>query len=354
MSGNSTFNDKDILKVPPDGEGLEGTVFCFGEILLRMSPVLNRKWIHDADMPVYVGGAELNAATALAKWGIPVKYCTAMPDNYFSKEIATELEEKGIDTSAILLAGERIGLYYLPQGADLKNAGVIYDRAYSSFAQLQPGMINWDEVLKNCSWFHFSAISPALNENAALVCKEAVKAASAKGIKISVDLNYRAMLWEYGKVPEEVMPELVQYCDVIMGNLWAVESLLGISSPIKSSEGKTAEELIEATGNSMLQVHKHFPKASTFAYTFRLQDEYWAVLQYGSAMSVSKRFTIEKVVDKVGSGDCFMAGLIYGLYHHHPPDNVINFAAAAAVGKLYEIGDATRQPVEAIKGRIGV
>ncbi|MFC0773609.1 PfkB family carbohydrate kinase [Terrimonas alba] len=327
-------------------------IFCFGEILLRMSPVLNRKWISEASMPVYVGGAELNVATALAKWELPVMYGTAMPDNYFSKEIIDELQAKNIDTSAIHFSGDRIGIYYLPQGADLKNAGVIYDRAHSSFASLQPGMIKWDEVLKDCNWFHFSAISPALNENAALVCKEALKAASARGIKISVDLNYRAKLWQYGKQPEDVMPELVQYCDVIMGNLWAVESLLGISSPIKSSEGKSSDELIEATGNSMLQLHKHYKKASSFAYTFRLQNDYWAVLQYGAEMTVSKKFVIDEVVDRVGSGDCFMAGLIYGLYHQHQSKDIINFAAAAAVGKLYETGDATQQTVQQVKARI--
>lgn len=327
-------------------------VFCFGEILLRMSPVLNRIWIHEASMPVYVGGAELNVATALAKWELPVKYCTAMPDNYFSREITTELREKNIDISAIHFSGDRIGMYYLPQGADLKNAGVIYDRTHSSFAALQPGMINWDEVLKECSWFHFSAISPALNENAALVCKEAVKAASARGIKISVDLNYRAKLWQYGKQPPDVMPELVQYCDVIMGNLWAVESLLGISSPIKSSEGKTNEELMDATRHSMLQLHKHYSKAAAFAYTFRLQNDYFAVLQHGAEMAVSKKFVIGKVVDRVGSGDCFMAGLVYGLYHQRQPKDIIDFAAAAAVGKLYETGDATGQTAKQVKARI--
>jgi 2-dehydro-3-deoxygluconokinase len=327
-------------------------VFCFGEILLRMSPSLNRKWIDDAMMPVYVGGAELNVANALAKWNLPVKYGTAMPDNYLSKEIMEELQSKNIDVSAIYLSGSRIGSYYLPQGADLKNAGVIYDRAYSSFAELQPGMINWDKALEDCSWFHFSAISPALNENAALVCKEALKAASSKGLTISVDLNYRAKLWQYGKQPQEIMPELVSYCQVIMGNIWAVESLLGIQSPIESSTGKSKEELLEAAGKSMLQLHKQYPQAQSFAYTFRLEKDYWAVLQHGPEMAISKQFLIGEVIDKVGSGDCFMAGLIYGLYQKNTPRDIINYAAAAAVGKLQEVGDATRQTIEQVKARL--
>ena len=275
-----------------------------------------------------------------------------MPDHYLSHEMIEELQSKKIDTSAILLSGQRIGAYYLPQGADLKNAGVIYDRAHSSFAGLQPGMIDWDKALNGCSWFHFSAISPALNENAALVCKEALKVASARGLTISVDLNYRAKLWQYGKTPPDIMPELVQYCHVIMGNLWSVESLLNLKSPIESSAGRSSAELEEATGKSMLLLHQHFPKATCFAYTFRLDKNYWGVLQHGPEMSVSKHFRIDSVIDKVGSGDCFMAGLIYGLYHGHSTKDIINYAAAAAFGKLQELGDATRQTVAQVKARI--
>jgi 2-dehydro-3-deoxygluconokinase len=327
-------------------------VFCFGEILLRMSPALNKEWIHNASMPVYIGGAELNVANALTQWNIPSKYCTAMPDNYLSIEIIEELQSNNIDTSAIHFSGNRIGAYYLPQGADLKNAGVIYDRAYSSFAELKPGMIDWDKALKDCSWFHFSAISPALNDNAALVCKEALKAASARGLTISVDLNYRARLWQYGKRPPEIMPELVKYCHVIMGNIWAVESLLGIPSPIKDSVGKTQQQLADAAGESMLQLRKSYPEATSFAYTFRLENDYWAVLQHDHEMAISKQFSIGQVIDRVGSGDCFMGGLIYGFYNKHSAKKNIDFATAAAVGKLHEQGDATKQTIEQINARI--
>ena len=328
------------------------SVLCFGEILLRMSPVLNRQWIHNASMPVYIGGAELNVATALSRWNIPVKYCTALPDQYLSHEMLQELQSLGIDVTPVYLSGQRIGGYYLPQGADLKNAGVIYDRAHSSFAGLQPGMIDWDKVLQGCMWFHFSAISPALNENAALVCKEALKVASAKGLTISVDLNYRAKLWQYGKQPPEIMPELVQYCHVIMGNMWSVETLLDLKSPVESSEGRSNRELEDAAAKSMLQLHQHYPNATSFGYTFRLEKDYWGILQHGSKMAVSGHFTINNVVDKVGSGDCFMAGLIYGLYHGHKAKDIINYAAAAAFGKLHEFGDATQQTVAQVKARI--
>src|ERR1700759_3070005 len=170
-------------------------IFCFGEILMRLSPALQNEWLQQNNMPVYIGGAELNVATALAKWNAPVGYCTAMPEHYLSKEIIQYLQQKNIDTTPIRFSGKRLGIYFLPHGADLKHAGVIYDRAYSSFAELQPSTIDWNNLLDGYSWFHFSAISPAVSENAAMVCVEAVKAAAQKKMTVSVDLNYRSKLW---------------------------------------------------------------------------------------------------------------------------------------------------------------
>lgn len=320
-------------------------IICFGELMLRLSPELGGKWIHDEMITTNIGGAELNVAAALANWNVPVKYCTALPDNYISKEICDELERRKIERSAINFSGNRIGVYYLPKGAELKSAGVIYDRAYSAFWHLKTGMINWQEVLKDCTWFHFSAICPALNENIVAVCKEALEVASQKGLTISVDLNYRPKLWQYGEKPVDIMPGLVRYCNVIMGNLWAVESLLGIESSIKDSTGMTKDQLVVAAGKSMLQLHKQYPKAETFAYTFRLAKEYFGVLQHGQKMAVSNTYGIRNVVDRAGSGDCFMGGLIYGLVNKHSPDDVINFAASAAVGKLGEKGDLSNQTI---------
>jgi 2-dehydro-3-deoxygluconokinase len=297
-------------------------------------------------MPVYVGGAELNVATALAKWKVPVKYVTVLPKNDLSTDIVAELEAKQIDTSSIVFSGDRIGIYFLPQGGDLKGAGVIYDRAYSSFSELRPGMIDWEKVLDGCSWFHFSAISPALNKNVADVCLEGLKIAEKKGLKISVDLNFRAKLWKYGSLPVDIMPEMMEHCNVIMGNIWAVESLLGIPSPLAESKGRSKNELMEAAGSSMSALHKRYPKAETFAFTYRLENNYWAVIQHGKEMQASREFSISNVVDRVGSGDCFMGALIYGLYSSHQPKSIIDFAAAAAVGKLFEKGDVTDRTVE--------
>ena len=330
----------------------KGKIVCFGELLLRLSPNMDRDWTSQDALPFYIGGAELNVATALANWQIPVSYVTALPDNYLSQQISGYICSNNIQADNILFSGNRIGIYYLSVGLDVKHNSVIYDRDHSSFADLKPGTINWDGVFEGCTCFHFSAISPALNKNSAAICKEALEAASAKGITISVDLNYRSKLWQYGCEPISVMPDLVAYCNVIMGNIWAVDSLLGIPSPVEDSDGKTQQELTDAAVTSMALVQLKYPKAATLAYTYRLQDTYFAVVKKDSETAVSKYYTIPEIKDRVGSGDCFMAGLIYGLYKDYDAHFIANYAAAAAVGKLQEAGDATKQSIENVEQRM--
>ena len=321
-------------------------------MLLRLSPELSGEWIRQSSMAAYVGGAELNVAGALANWGANVSYCTLAPDHYLTTEILESLTTRGIDVSAVLKAGQRLGIYILPAGADLKHAGVIYDRAHSSFSDLKPGMIDWPKLLQGKSWFHFSAISPALNESVAMACVEAAKAASEAGLTVSIDLNYRAKLWQYGLRPVAVMEQLLPYCDVVMGNSWAAESLLDISSPIRDSRGVPEKELEMAAVSSMEQIQQRFPRARTFAYTYRLDREYWAVIKTPTMQTRSRSFELNDPVDRVGSGDCFMAGLIYGLQQNWSATQIIDFAASAAVGKLYEKGDATRQTIDSILSRL--
>ena len=201
-------------------------------------------------------------------------------------------------------------------------------------------------------WFHISAISVSLSQNATDVCIEALIAATELGIPISVDLNYRAKLWQYGKTPIEVMSQLVKYCTVLMVNLWAVEDMLGISSSIKSSIGCSDEQLALAANSSMLKLKQQFPLLNTIAYTFRLAETYFGVMFNKNNFYKSPTYKITDVKNIVGTGDCFMAGLIYGIHHENTPEELINFAAAAAVGKLYELGDATEQSQEQIKNRM--
>lgn len=331
---------------------MAGKICSFGEILLRYAPDINSDWLKNQSMNCYIGGAELNVASALAKWGLPVKYITAVPENYLGHALVDFVEGKNIQQSDIVFSGSRVGAYYLPVGLELKHAGVIYDRAHSAFSELQPGQLDWEKILADCSWLHFSALSPALNENVAAVCKEALEVSSAKGLTISVDLNYRSKLWQYTSDPTPIMNGLVKYCDVIMGNIWAVESLLGIPSPVKNSEGKAKAQLTNAAAESMHQLRQRYPKSKVFAYTYRLEQQYWALLQKENQLVSSGQYALENLVDKVGSGDCFMAGLIYGLYHQLPSQYIIDYAATAAVGKLQEAGDSTSQTVGMIEQRM--
>jgi 2-dehydro-3-deoxygluconokinase len=328
-------------------------VLCFGELLLRVSPAPQDADAEKHPFSLYMGGAEANAATALAGWNVPVKYCTVLPDNFMSRHLIDYLEYKGIFTSSILFSGNRIGIYYLERGADLKGS-MVYDRERSAFSELKPGMIDWDKVLRDVSWFNFTAISPALNQNVADVCLEALEAASKKNITISIDLNYRSRLWKYGKQPVEIMPQLVKYCDVIMGNIWSANTLLGtaIDSNLHGKQSKQAYlDHSEATAAEIMLM---FPKCKTVANTFRFDSDenhlkYYTALHTNGKHYQSPEFSCAGVVDRSGSGDCFMAGLIYGLYNHHKPQELLNYATAAAFGKLQEQGDATGQDVLTVK-----
>lgn len=330
-------------------------VFCFGELLLRFSPNLQRQWIDEHQMPVFVGGAELNVAKALAAWETPVKYVSVLPDNYISKEIIDSLQVEGIDSSDIILNGDRIGTYTLPMGADLKNAGVIYDRAYSSFSFLKRGVLNWEQILEGYDWFHFTAISPALNAGIADVCEEALEYATRKGMTISVDLNYRAKLWQYGKGPSEVMPALVKYCHLVMGNVWSAHHLLGtpLNPALNGDCNKTF--YIEQSELVSKAIMSTYSNCKWVANTYRFSEgdavRYYATLTNHKEHVVCKEHFTETVIDKVGSGDCFMAGLIYASLNEFSTVETINFAASAAFGKLQEIGDSTKQKPQTIQSR---
>lgn len=333
-----------------------GKILCFGEILLRFSPAADGQWLKSADLPAYLGGAELNVAGALAKWGLPVACCSALPDNYISRDILKILSEKRINTENIILSGERMGSYWLMQGTDLKNQSAIYDRAHSSFSELKVGMINWDQVLHDISWFHFSAINPALNESIAAVCLEALQAASRKNINISIDLNHRPKLWKQ-RNPHEIMSALLPYCDVVMGNIWSAHDLLGIPLDPQLIRAKEKSANIQHAHQTAIKILKRFARVKTVANTFRFEEDEDGILYYGSLYSAhhwadSSVYQSKKVIDKVGTGDCFMAGLIYGLYNKLPESEIIQLAAAAGFGKFYEKGDSTNQELKTIQERI--
>ncbi|QHS54138.1 sugar kinase [Mucilaginibacter sp. 14171R-50] len=328
------------------------TVLTFGELLLRICPDASGNWLESSSLPVYVGGAELNVATALALWNVKTKYFTAMPDNSLSEQIINYVAERGIDTSAIHKGAGRQGLFYLTSGADMKHDAVIYDRAGSAFAELKPGVIDWDQVLTGVSWFHFSAICPALTQQTADLCEEVLIAASKRNITISIDLNYRAKLWKYGKEPEQIMPRLVKYCNMVMGNVWAAESLLGIPVSPQLTDSDTKENYLAEALSSSKKIMERFPACRTVANTFRFDDKggikYYTALYQDGQLYNSADYTADTVIDKVGSGDCFMAGLIYGYQEKMEPLATLSFATAAAFEKLFIKGDATQSTVDEI------
>lgn len=324
------------------------SVITFGEILLRLSP----EWTeHRAAL--FVGGAEANVAAALATWGNTVAYISKAPENGLSRQILEQLQTIGIQTDRMLWGGDRIGAYYLAQGSDLKHAEVVYDRKYSSFSEIKPGTVNWDALLGDAKWFHWSAISPALNPDAVIICKEVLEAATRKGMTISTDLNYRSKLWQYGQSPLNVMPELTKYCHVIMGNIWAANMMLGTPLNQEAIAADTKEQYLQAAKDAAADIIAQFPTCSRVAFTFRFSSApahnlYYAVYWKDGELFVSKQYETNEVVDRVGSGDSFMAGLIHANLNGYSNQETISYAAAAAYTKLFRTGDFNLTAKESI------
>ena len=335
---------------------MNGKVLSFGELLLRICFDGDGKWLADNQLPFYIGGAECNVASALALWKVPSSYLTALPPNEITGQITGSLNNLNIETDEIIYQGERLGLYYLSKGNDLKNAAVIYDRAHSAFSELKPGIIDWGKVFEDVSWFHFSAICPAINQSVADVCLEALQVAAKKNIHISLDLNYRAKLWKYGKLPIDIMPEIASYCHLIMGNIWAAETMLGIPIDQNLVEAGNDESLIRHAAYTSHKIMCRFPECLVVANTFRLDQgagiRYYSGIYSEGNLTVSREYQAELIVDKVGSGDCYMAGLIYGFYNNLSLTDTVEFATAAAFDKLFIEGDATTSEVESINERM--
>lgn len=324
-------------------------ILCFGETLLRFAPSLEGKWIEDSSMPTYIGGSELNVAFALARWKTKVKYLTALPNNYLTDEIITYLKGNQIDTSSIIKSTGRMGNYFLPMGDDFKNKGVIYDRNNSSFSLLNKEQINLDLLFQDVTWFHLSSICPALNENIAGLCLELVKEAKKRNITTSIDFNYRNKLWQYGIKPSKIMDPITQYCDVLMGNVWAVEALLDVQVDQQSIENA---DYFNASESCINVLREKYSGLKTIALTYRFDNVkepyYLATFYHNKTLIVSDKFNIKSIIDKVGSGDCFMAGLIYGITNNWFPKDTINFCVKAAIKKLGEFGDHTNAEIEDI------
>jgi 2-dehydro-3-deoxygluconokinase len=269
----------------------------------------------------------------------------------------SELRGLGVGVDDILYGGERIGIYYLETGAVARGSKVIYDRAHSSISEIGPGMVDWDKVLAGADWFHWTGITPALSQGAADACLEAIRAANRLGVKVSCDLNYRKKLWQYGKKASEVMPALVEGCDLILGNEEDAEKEFGIKPEGFDAE-KTGGEIDQTRFESVCrQLMARFPRCRKVAITLRgsinaNHNTWGGVLFDGTTLWQSRRYDITHIVDRVGGGDSFMGGLLYGLLTYPTDQEAIEFAAAASALKHTIPGDYNRVTVAEVEGLV--
>tara|TARA_B110000977_G_scaffold22186_1_gene26713 strand:+ start:2764 stop:3804 length:1041 start_codon:yes stop_codon:yes gene_type:complete len=334
-------------------------VVTFGEIMLRLSPAENLRFSQVNNFDIVYGGGESNVAVSLANYGVPVEFVTRLPKNDLGECALMEMRKRGVGTQHIAFGGDRLGIYFLETGAVSRGSKVVYDRAHSAIAEIESGMINWDSVFDGVEWFHWTGITPAISQGAADVCLEAVKAASAKGITISTDLNYRAKLWNYGGDREAIMTELTSYCDVILGNEEDAEKHFGIH-PEGLDVHKHGHEVKAASFKSVCeQMMNKFPRAKKVITTLRgsisASHNTWAgVLYDGKKMYETRQYQITHIVDRVGGGDSFMGGLIYGLLNYPENDqNALDFAVAASCLKHTIKGDANLVTVEEVEKLMG-
>ena len=283
-------------------------------------------------------------AVSLANYGIPVDFVTRLPDNDIAEWCLANLRKYNVGTSHILRGGERVGIYFLETGAVARPSKVVYDRAHASIAEVEKGMFNWREILRDATWFHWTGITPALSQGAADACLEAIRTANEMGVTVSCDLNYRKNLWNYGKKASEIMPALVAGCDVILGNEEDAEKVFGIK-PEGFSVTHTGGEVDAAQFASVCrQLTQQFPRAKKVIITLRgsinANHNTWGGCLWSDRLYQSRRYDITHIVDRVGGGDSFMGGLIYGLLTYGDDDQqALDFAVAASCLKHTIYGD---------------
>ena len=318
-------------------------VITFGEIMLRLSPPGVQRFGQARSFDAVYGGGESNVAVSLANFGIATEFVTRLPSHEIGEACLQFLRQYNVGTRFILRGGERLGIYFLETGSVMRSSQVIYDRQNSSLATIQPGMLDWDEIFKDAGWFHWTGITPAISANAAQVCLEAVKAARVRGVTVSCDLNYRAKLWKWGKPAGEVMEQLVDNCSVAIGNEEDAEKVFGIRAP--QSEVTSGKVNAEYYAGVCEELHKKFPSLQTISITLRgsisASHNTWSGMLWQAGKIYSAPvYDIIPIIDRVGGGDSFMGGLIYGLLTYpDDPQKTVNFAAAASALKHTVFGD---------------
>ena len=329
-------------------------VITFGEIMLRLSTPGYLRFSQARQFDATFGGGEANVAVSLANFGIDAEFVTRLPDNDIARSCLHDLRSYGVGTSHCITGGERLGIYFLETGAVARPSKVVYDRAHSAISTIQPGMVDWHEVFQGADWFHWTGITPAISESAALACLEAIKVANEMGVFVSCDLNYRKNLWKWGKTAAEVMPELVRGCDLILGNEEDAEKEFGIKPEgfdAEHSDGSIDQTRFESVCRQLMAL---FPRCRKVAVTLRgsinaNHNTWGGVIFDGETLRESRRYDITHIVDRVGGGDSFMGGLIYGLLTWQDDQRAIDFAAAASCLKHTISGDYNQVTVKEVE-----
>lgn len=326
-------------------------VLTFGEIMLRLKAPGHERFFQSPSLEATFGGGEANVAVSLANYGMDAAFLTVLPKNDIAEACIRELRYFGVDTSRILRGEGRMGIYYLEGGANQLPSKVVYDRAYSAIALAKPGDIDWDKAFDGVDWFHITGITPAISETAMELSLESVAEAKKRGITVSCDLNYRKNLWKYGKAASEVMNKLAESVDVAIANEEDVQKSLGITADVDVESGALDREKYRVLGNKVLAA---FPNMKLIAITLReshsADHNGWAAcLNDGEHFYVSKKYEIRDIIDRVGGGDSFAGGLIYGLNHYTDCQQALEFAVAASCLKHSVIGDFNRVSVSDVE-----
>jgi len=327
----------------------------FGEIMLRLKPPNWERFFQSPLLETTFGGGEANVAVGLARFGLNVAYVSVVPNNFIGDACIGELRRQGVATSLIVRKGNRLGIYFLEAGANQRPSKVIYDRSHSAIAEASPGDINWDKVFSGVSWFHITGITPAISLSASELSLEAVKKAREKGITISCDLNFRKNLWKYRKSTSEVMSELVKYADIIMGNEEDCQKSLGVKVDVDVESGKLQTEKYRELTDRVLNLYPNIKKiAITLRESHSANNNGWsAVLNNREEFIISKKYEINNIIDRVGGGDTFAAGLIYGFDNLHNDRETLDFAVAASCLMHSIPGDLPLLSVEEVKSLAG-
>ena len=323
----------------------------FGEIMLRLKPLNRERFFQSPLLEATFGGGEANVAVGLARFGLNVAYVSVIPNNPIGDDCIRGLRRQGVDTTFIVRKGDRLGIYFLEAGANQRPSKVIYDRSHSAIAEAKPGDINWDRVFNGASWFHITGITPAISLSASELSLEAVKKAREKGIIVSCDLNFRGKLWKYGKSAPEVMTELVKYADIVIGNEEDCQKSLGVKIDVDIESGSLQTEKYRELTDKILSLHPNIKKiAITLRESYSANHNGWsAILNNREEFFVSKKYEIHNIVDRVGAGDTFTTGLIYGFSSLDNDKEVLEFAVAASCLMHSIPGDLPLLSVEEVK-----